>query len=353
MGNLTGKNRYIDTSFWDDEWITELDPSEKLLYIYLLTNPLTNISGIYKLTRRRICFDTGFNETTVNCIFQKFETAKKVFRCGEYVILKSWCKHQAWERSGNVKQGIINCLEEVPTDVLVYAYQNGFKFDLAQILKQRGYDMYTLSRGMQGSSMSSNYLNSNLNLNNNLNSNTHTNSEQENSEEQTETQIFENQENLCAPESVCDSESSSLPDSVFETQEFTEHLATQCFSGQQQKYAKTVYDIWEKADLPRPRSGYLTFLMRDFYAALPELRRQKLHSNDVIQACMNYAKVIALNREGKSWWESKSSFDNFARQNVIKRFLPDYFDLESFAKSPGGSRGIAGSLDDKISLEEN
>lgn len=351
MGNSISKNRYIDTSFWDDEWITELDPSEKLLYIYLLTNPLTNISGIYKLTRRRICFDTGFNETTVNYIFQKFESAKKVFRCGEYVILKSWCKHQTWEKSGNVRQGIMNCLEEVPTDVLVYACQNGFKFDLTPILKQRGYDMYTLSRGMQEASMTSNYLNSNLNLNNNLNSHTHTKLEQENSEKQTETQILENQEDLCTPESACDSESSSLPDSVFETQGFSEHLATQC-SEQQQKYARAVYDIWEKADLPRPRSGYLTFLMRDFYAALPELRRQKLHSNDVIQACMNYAKVIALNREGKSWWESKSSFDNFARQNVIKRFLPDYFDLESFVKSPG-NRSPIGGLDGKISLEEN
>jgi len=42
--------RYISTSFWDDPWITSLDPSEKLLYLYLMTNTSTNISGVYKLS---------------------------------------------------------------------------------------------------------------------------------------------------------------------------------------------------------------------------------------------------------------------------------------------------------------
>ena len=72
--------RYIDTCFWDDEFIVGLDPSEKLMYMYLMTNPLTTIAGVYKITLRRICFDTGFNETTVNYILQKFEAAKKVFK---------------------------------------------------------------------------------------------------------------------------------------------------------------------------------------------------------------------------------------------------------------------------------
>lgn len=335
MANSTSKNRYIDTSFWDDEWVTELDPSEKLLYIYLLTNPLTNIAGIYKLTKKRICFDTGFNTTTVDFIFQKFEQAKKVFRCGEYVILKSWCKHQTWETSNNVYKGIINCLSEMPAEVLICAYRNGFTFNLLPILEKMGYDIDTLStpieenirgidtlsNGIDTGSMRSNYSNSNSNSNLNLNSHT-------NSEKQTETQnLDENQKKSCVRDDVCASESYS--------QNFSEHEAN-LLSNPQKYYAKLVFDVWEEADLPRPKSGYVTFLMRDFRLALSELQRQKLHSDDVIQACKNYAKIIALNRQGQSWWDSKSTFDNFVKPNVIKRFLPDYFDLESFKKIDRG-----------------
>ena len=82
--------RYISTGFWDDEWVQTLDPSEKFLYIYLLTNPLTNVAGVYKITRRRICFDTGFDSDTVGHIMAKFVEAKKIAVCDEYIIHKSW-----------------------------------------------------------------------------------------------------------------------------------------------------------------------------------------------------------------------------------------------------------------------
>ena len=78
--------RYISTSFWDDEWIQELDPSEKLLYLYLMTNPLTNIAGVYKLSIRRISFDTGFTEDIVKNILERFEKDKKVRETLESVL---------------------------------------------------------------------------------------------------------------------------------------------------------------------------------------------------------------------------------------------------------------------------
>lgn len=109
--------RYISTSFWDDEWIQTLDPSEKLLYLYFMTNPLTNIAGVYKLTDKRISFDTGFNLDTIRHLFDKFETAKKVYRHGEYLILPSWPKHQRWQKRKKIRKGIDNCLSELPKDV--------------------------------------------------------------------------------------------------------------------------------------------------------------------------------------------------------------------------------------------
>ena len=33
------KQRYINTKFWRDSYIEDLDPIEKLLFLYLLSNP--------------------------------------------------------------------------------------------------------------------------------------------------------------------------------------------------------------------------------------------------------------------------------------------------------------------------
>lgn len=121
--------RYIDTSFWDDTWVQELDPSEKLLYIYLLTNPLTNIAGIMELTVKRICFDTGFNSDTVNRLLRKFEDAKKVFRKDNYIIIRNFPKHQQL-KSDNVIKGIAAILSKLPDEILCYLEEIDYQFDI-------------------------------------------------------------------------------------------------------------------------------------------------------------------------------------------------------------------------------
>jgi len=118
--------RYISTSFWDDDWIQSLDPSEKLLYLYLMTNPLTNIAGIYKIANRRISFDTGFNTDTVKMILDKFEKAGKACRYDEYVIIPSWPKHQKWETSSKIRAGIESILKKLPQGLLEHLKTIGY-----------------------------------------------------------------------------------------------------------------------------------------------------------------------------------------------------------------------------------
>ena len=121
--------RYIDTSFWDDSWIQELDPSEKLLYIYLLTNPLTNIAGIMELTTKRICFDTGFNSDTVGHILKKFENAKKVYQYKSYLIIRNFPKHQQLENY-KIMKGVISILSKLPEDVINFLEEIDYQLDI-------------------------------------------------------------------------------------------------------------------------------------------------------------------------------------------------------------------------------
>jgi hypothetical protein len=131
-------HRYIATSFWDDEWVQTLDPSEKLLYLYLMTNPLTNIAGIYKITEKRISFDSGFNMDTIHGIIAKFAKAGKAYRMGEYIVLPSWPKHQKWESKDDIFKGIVKVLNSLTDNELIFISWIGYKFPLGDILTQRG-----------------------------------------------------------------------------------------------------------------------------------------------------------------------------------------------------------------------
>ncbi len=122
--------RYVSTSFWDDQWVQALDPSEKLLYLYLMTNPLTNIAGVYKITVRRMCFDTGFNESTINHVLEKFKKSGKAYLIEEYIILPSWPRHQKWEKSQKIKDGIISILNGLDKEIIEKLVFLKYDFDL-------------------------------------------------------------------------------------------------------------------------------------------------------------------------------------------------------------------------------
>ena len=91
---MSGKLRSVNTKFWDDPFIEELTSSEKLLFLYLLTNPLTNLLGIYEITIKRISYDTGLSQEIIRKGLERFETVKKVFFDDNYIILLNFLKNQ-------------------------------------------------------------------------------------------------------------------------------------------------------------------------------------------------------------------------------------------------------------------
>jgi hypothetical protein len=107
------KNRYINTKFWDDDYIAELEPLSKLVFIYLLTNANTNIAGVYEITIKRIAYDTGIDREYVKEIISQLKQDGKIDREGDYVALSNFFKHQDYKgkRLEGAKQ-IINSLPE-------------------------------------------------------------------------------------------------------------------------------------------------------------------------------------------------------------------------------------------------
>jgi hypothetical protein len=138
------RHSYISTTFWADRWIQSLDPSEKYVFLYLMTNGMTNISGVYKISDKQISFDTGYNQDAIRGIIHKFSEAGKVYRMDEYIILTSWPKHQNWKTKDSIRVGIEKELNSLSDDELRYVYLSGYKFPMDEILAQRGVDPPTV-----------------------------------------------------------------------------------------------------------------------------------------------------------------------------------------------------------------
>lgn len=130
-------NRYVSTTFWDDEWIQELDFVAKGLYLYLITNSLTNIAGVYKLSQRRIVFDTGLDNATIEKAMLDFEKAGKVYRWKDYIILPNWCKYQKVENK-NIQRGIERLLQDFDRELLIFLKKIGYKYPVDDFITAKG-----------------------------------------------------------------------------------------------------------------------------------------------------------------------------------------------------------------------
>ena len=116
------KMRYLNTKFWNDSYISMLDPIEKLLFVYLLTNGHTNISGFYELPLKIMAVETGIDVSMFNKILPRLE--EKINYKKGFVIIKNFIKHQE-TGSVNVQKGILNCLSEINIEFLKEVVEQG------------------------------------------------------------------------------------------------------------------------------------------------------------------------------------------------------------------------------------
>jgi hypothetical protein len=116
--------RQIQTTFWSDTFITSLTPEQKYFYIYLLTNDKTKQCGIYEITLRQMCFDTGYDTNTVEKLLNMFAKSNKIkwSKATSEIAIMNWAKYNN-HRSPKVKVCIEKELKLVKNTVLIpYLY---------------------------------------------------------------------------------------------------------------------------------------------------------------------------------------------------------------------------------------
>lgn len=102
---------------WKDGYVRSLNPTEKLLFIYFLTNEYVNQVWLYECPIDLICFDTGISKKEVEIIKGKLQTDLKIAFYKDYVYLINAQKYETY--SGELNQKAKDkILSYIPTDVL-------------------------------------------------------------------------------------------------------------------------------------------------------------------------------------------------------------------------------------------
>lgn len=107
------KNRMVSTSFWSDHYVSDLDPTEKLLFLYLLTNERSTLAGVYELPIKMMAVETGIDVFMVEKILSRFEDEGKVKYQTGWVAIKNFLKHHE-HGSPTVKKGIEDAIKAAP-----------------------------------------------------------------------------------------------------------------------------------------------------------------------------------------------------------------------------------------------
>lgn len=105
----------IRDSFWTDSYIEGLSPDEKLIFVYLLTNPLCNVAGVYEIRVKRIGFETGYDVEVVENILKRFERDKKILRHKDWILIVNHLKNQSLNPS--IIQGCQRIFEDLPEEM--------------------------------------------------------------------------------------------------------------------------------------------------------------------------------------------------------------------------------------------
>lgn len=102
--------RTVHISFWTDPKVDDdFTPEDKYFYLYLLTNPHTNICGCYEISMKQMVRETGYNEDTVKRLLQRMEFTHNVIQYDpvtKEVFIPRWGKYN-WFNSKDTTAGVM------------------------------------------------------------------------------------------------------------------------------------------------------------------------------------------------------------------------------------------------------
>lgn len=111
------KYRTVKMSFWNDPYVEDLNPKEKLFYLYLFTGPHTNNLGILEISKKKMSFESGLSPDEIDEILSVFERDGKVVLEGNVIWLVKFIKNQT-TTSQKMIQGLFKLIPEISSPAI-------------------------------------------------------------------------------------------------------------------------------------------------------------------------------------------------------------------------------------------
>jgi DNA-binding transcriptional regulator YhcF (GntR family) len=103
-------------SFWTDTKVADdFTPEDRYFYLYLFTNPHTNLAGCYEISTRQMANETGYSKDTIERLINRFETIHKVIgydNTTKEMLLVNWHKYN-WTKSADFRKSLLKDIESV------------------------------------------------------------------------------------------------------------------------------------------------------------------------------------------------------------------------------------------------
>jgi hypothetical protein len=170
--------RSVHLSFWTDNKVEDdFTPEDKYFYIYLLTNPQTNICGCYEISYSQMTRNTGYNKDTIIRLLERFENVHKIIKFDKNtkeILILNWYKYN-WSKSEKTLTGVENVAKHIKSEVF-----KKYVLDVVKCIRNdtpiMGYT-YPIQASVSDTDINNIYINNkrdivntskNININNNI-----------------------------------------------------------------------------------------------------------------------------------------------------------------------------------------
>lgn len=170
--------RSVHLSFWTDNKVEDdFTPEDKYFYIYLLTNPQTNICGCYEISYSQMTRNTGYNKDTIIRLLERFENVHKIIKFDKNtkeILILNWYKYN-WSKSEKTLTGVENVAKHIKSEVF-----KKYVLDAVKCIRNdapiMGY-VYPIQASVSDTDINNIYINNkrdivntskNININNNI-----------------------------------------------------------------------------------------------------------------------------------------------------------------------------------------
>ena len=125
--------RNVQMSFWTDaKVVDDFTPEDRYFYLYLFTNPHTNLCGCYEISKSQMSIELGYTREVIDKLINRFSSIHNVATYDENtkeMLLLNWHKYN-WTKSGDFKKALNREIERIKN--------TEFKRFLTDLSEERG-----------------------------------------------------------------------------------------------------------------------------------------------------------------------------------------------------------------------